>query len=122
MDSPHSYIANVHAINVESFSSVSTFFGPILLDLIFPFKWLELELIGMFHDLLTFLKEGVTLSTTSMVVSNASFIHMPFLIVEGIRFNCGVDLFLCGSRARGRFSLFDAGFVACKSIMLVRLL
>ncbi len=76
----------------------------------------------MFHDLLAFLKECVPFSTTSTVVSNALFGHMLFLIVEGIRFNCGANLPFCGSRVGGRFSLFDVGFVACKSIMLVHLL
>jgi hypothetical protein len=62
----------------------------------------------MFHDLLALLKECVLLSTTSMVASNASFVHMPLLVVEGNQFNCGADLLLCGSRVGGRFSFFDA--------------
>jgi hypothetical protein len=57
-----------------------------------------------------------------MAISNVSSVHMPFLIVEGIQFSCGADLLLCGSRARGRFYLFDARFVACKSSMLICLL
>jgi hypothetical protein len=76
----------------------------------------------MFHDLLAFLKECVLLSITSMVVSNASSIHMPLLVVEGTQFSCGVNLLLCGSEVRGRFFLFDVKFVACKSSMMVYLL
>jgi hypothetical protein len=37
-----------------------------------------------------------------MVVSNASFVHMSFLVIEGTRFSCGFDLFLYGSRIGGR--------------------
>jgi hypothetical protein len=33
---------------------------------------------------------------------------MPFLVVEGTRFNC-VDLLLCGLGEGGRFSLFVVG-------------
>ncbi len=65
------------------------------------------------------LKECVPFSTTSMVVFNVSSIHMPLLVVEGARFNCGVDFLFCGSGARGRFYLFDARFVAGKYNMLV---
>jgi hypothetical protein len=43
-----------------------------------------------------------------MVASNASFVYMPLLVVEGNQFNCGVDLLLYGSRVGGRFSFFDA--------------
>ncbi len=122
MDSPHSCIANVHVITAESSTFIRTPLGPIFLDLVFPFEWLERELIGMLHDLLALLKECDPLSTTSMVVSNVSSIHMPFWVVEGIRFNYGVNLLLCGSRIGGRFYLFDVRFVAYKSNMLVRLL
>ncbi len=122
MHSPHSCIVNVHAITIESSSSISTPLGPIFLDLVSPFKWLKRELIGMFHDLLAFLEECVFFSTASMAIYNASFIHMPFLIIEGTRFSCGVDLFLFGSKAKRRFFLFDERSMACKSIMLVRLL
>ncbi len=83
MDSPHSYIANVHVISITSFSCISTPPNPIFLDLVFPFKWSKKELIGMFHDLLDLLKECVPLSTIAMVASNVSFVHMPLLIIEG---------------------------------------
>ncbi len=83
MDSAHSCIINVHVIIAESSSFVSTLLGPIFLDLVFPFRWLERELIGMFHDLLALFKECVPLSTTSMAVCNASSIHMLLLVFEG---------------------------------------
>jgi hypothetical protein len=76
----------------------------------------------MFHDLLAFLKERVLLSTTFMAIFNVLSVHMLLQVVEGIWFSCGDDLFLYVSRARKRFSFFNAGFVACKSSMLVCLL
>jgi len=42
-----------------------------------------MELIGMFHALLVVHKEYVPFSTTSIAYSKASFVHMPFLVVEG---------------------------------------
>jgi hypothetical protein len=122
MDSPYSCIVNFHAIIDDSSTFVNTPHGPIFLDIVFPFIWLEREFIGMFHDLLALLKECDLLSTTSMAISNVSSIHMPLLVVEGIEFNCGVDLILCGSKVGGRFSLFDVRFVVCKSNMLIHLL
>ncbi len=70
----------------------------------------------MFHDLLALLKECVPFSIAFVVVFNASYVHMLFLIVEGIKFNCGVDHFFCGSKAWGSFSLFDVKSVACYAI------
>ncbi len=83
MDSPHSPITNVHVITVASFSLVRTPLGLIFLDLVFPFKWLEMELIGMFHALLALRRENVPFSIASIINSKASFIHMPLLVVEG---------------------------------------
>lgn len=96
MDNPHSSIANVHTIIVASSSSIRTLPGPIFLYLVFPFKWSEMELIGMFHALLAFRRENVPLSITSIINSKDSFVHMPLLVIEGTRFNC-VDFLLCGS-------------------------
>jgi hypothetical protein len=70
----------------------------------------------MFHDLLALLKECVPLSTTSMVASNALFVHMPLLVVEGNQFNCGVDFLFCESRVGGRFSFFDARSISYKRL------
>ncbi len=122
MDNPHSPIANVHAIIVASFSSIRTPLSPIFHCLVFPFKWSEMELIRMFHALLTLCREYVPFSTTSIVNSKASCIHMPLLVVEGTQFSCD-DLLLCGSGVDGQFSLSAAGdtlslFVVCKSSML----
>jgi hypothetical protein len=47
----------------------------------------------MFHDLMAFLRECVLLSTTSIVASNASSIHMPLLVLEA--FDLVVVLFFC---------------------------
>ncbi len=52
----------------------------------------------MFHDLLALLKECVPLSITFITTSNALFVHMLLLIVEGIRLNYGVDLFFVGQK------------------------
>jgi hypothetical protein len=77
-----------------------------------------MEIIGMFHDLLALFKECVPLSTTSIVDSNISFIHMPLLVFGGTQFSCGADLLRCGLGARVIFFLLVARFVACKSNML----
>jgi hypothetical protein len=66
--------------------------------------------------------EYVPFSITSIANSNASFVHIPLLIFGGIQFNCGVDLLICGSRVGEIFSLLAAGFVVCKSNMLLHLL
>jgi hypothetical protein len=73
----------------------------------------------MCHDLLALLKECVPLSIASMIIFNVSSIHMPLLVVEGTQFNYGDDLFICGSRIGGRFSLFNVGSVAFKSSMQI---
>jgi hypothetical protein len=70
----------VHFIITSSSSSVSTPHGPIFLDLVFPFRWSTMEIIGMFHDLVALFRESVPLSTTSIVASNVSFVHMPLLV------------------------------------------
>ncbi len=93
MDNPHSCMSKVHLIITTSSSFVSTPFGPIFLDMVFPFRWSIMELIGMFHDLMAFLRECVLLSTTSIVASNASSIHMPLLVLEA--FDLVVVLFFC---------------------------
>ncbi len=84
MDNPHSCMSKVHLITTTSFFLVSTPLGPIFLDLVFPFRWSVVELIGMFHDLLALLKECVSLSTTSIIASNISFVHMPLLVSEAL--------------------------------------
>jgi hypothetical protein len=76
----------------------------------------------MFHDLLAFLSERVPLSTTSIIASNISFVHMLLLVFEGTQFNSGVDLLLCGSRAKGRFSLLAIGSTTYKPNMLFHFL
>jgi len=122
MDSPYSCITNVHVITTTSSSFVSTPLGLIFLDLVFPFRWSTRELIGMFHDLLAFLMECVPFSITSIASSSTSFVHIPLLIFGSTWFNYGVDLLLCGSRVRGRFSLLIAKSTTCKSNMLLHLL
>jgi hypothetical protein len=47
----------------------------------------------MFHDLLALLRECVPLSTTSIVASNVSSVHMPFLFLEA--FDLTVVLIFC---------------------------
>jgi hypothetical protein len=124
MDSPHSPKANVHVINVASSFSVKTPLSPIFFYLVFPFKWSKMELIRLFHALLTLYREYVPFSITSIVNSKASSVHMLLMVVKGTRFSC-VDLLVCGSRVGGQFSLFVAGgrlslFVVYKSNMLLR--
>ncbi len=117
MYNPHSCIVNVHVVTIAHSSYVNTPFGPIFLDPVFPFRWWTRELIRMFHDLLALLRECVPLSITSIVFSNVSFGHMPFLVFEGIWFNRGANLLLCGSRVGGRFSLLATWFATYKSNM-----
>jgi hypothetical protein len=48
----HSWITKVQPITIIFFSYFNIFFGPIFLDMVFPFKWLQNEFeINMFHDL-----------------------------------------------------------------------
>jgi len=108
----HSCMSKVHLINIAFCSFISTHFGPIFLDVVFPFKWSTRELIGIFHDLQGLLWECVPLSITSIVTFDTSLVHMPLLVFEGIQFGCGVDLLFCGWKTRGRFSLLAARFVA----------
>jgi len=83
-----------------------------------------MELIGMFHALLAFRKEYVPFSTTSIVNSKVSSIHMPLLVVEGTQFSY-VDFLLCGLREGGKFSFFVVGgkfiLVCCLQIQHVAL-
>ncbi len=67
MDSPHFYIANVHLMILTPSFYVSTPLGLIFLDLVFPFKWLEIEFKIMFHILLALFKECVIFSITSLL-------------------------------------------------------
>jgi hypothetical protein len=83
IDSLHSYIFKFHLTIATSFSSINTPIGPIFLDRVYPFKWSISELKIMFHDILAFLKKHVLL-LTSIIISNASFVHMPFLLAIGI--------------------------------------
>ncbi len=43
IESSHSCIVRIHATIITSSSFINTIVGPIILDLIFPFKWLERE-------------------------------------------------------------------------------
>ncbi len=95
----------------------------IFFYLVLPFKWSEMELIKMFHALLTLSKEYVPFSMASIVNSKASYVHMSLLVVKGTRFKC-VDLLFCGSGIGGQFSLFATGgrvslFVVYKSKVLL---
>jgi hypothetical protein len=62
------------------------------------------------------------LSTTSIVASNISSIHMPLLDFKSTWFSYGADFLLCGLGVGGRFSLLNVGSTACKSNMLLHLL
>lgn len=75
MDNPHPCISKVHLIITNLFF-INTPPSPIFLGLVFLFKWLESEFKGMFHDMLTLLKEHVPLSITFIDDSNVSYVHM----------------------------------------------
>jgi hypothetical protein len=68
----------------------------------------------MFHVLLALLNECVLLSTTFIVVSSASFVHIPFLHVVDAWFNWIVGVLLIHVGLGGGFSLC----VECRSNML----
>jgi hypothetical protein len=76
----------------------------------------------MFHALSTLHREYVLFSTTSIINSKVSSIHMTLLVAENTRFSC-VDLLFYGLGVGGQFSLFVARgrlslFVVYKSNML----
>ncbi len=87
MDNPHSCIARVHLITLAPSFAMSTPLGPIFLDLVFPFKWLENELKIMFHVLLALLNECIHSSTTCIVVPNASSKRGMWIHVVDVWFN-----------------------------------
>ncbi len=74
MDNPHSPITNVHVIIIASSSLVRTPPSPNFLDLVFPFRWLEMEHIEMFHALLALHRENDPFSIASIVNSKVSSI------------------------------------------------
>ncbi len=92
----HSYITKIHTNIITSFSFVSTFASWTFKNLVLPFKWLERELICMFHDLLALFNEHVFHPSTSITSSNASFVHLLVLVVKR-------DLLISG----GWFCVFD---------------
>jgi hypothetical protein len=53
--------------------------GPIILSLVFPFRWLENEAKGMLKELLAPLNDVMLLLIASMASSSCSTIHFPFL-------------------------------------------
>jgi hypothetical protein len=105
IESLHSYIPRIHVIIVTSSSLVKTFVGPILLLLVFPFKWMEKELSGMFQNLLAFFNECVPLSIASMVVSNVWSIHFPLYFVSGALLTIWHGCLLSNASYGGIFSL-----------------
>jgi len=122
MDNPHSCMFKVHLITTRYSFSINTLYSRIFSDMVFPFRWSTMELIGMFHDLLALLKECVPFSTTSIATSNISSIHMLLSVFGSTQFNYGVDILFCGLGIRGRFSLLFASFATCKSNMLLHFL
>jgi hypothetical protein len=78
----HFYIIKVHTNIITSFSFVNTFASLTFLNLVLPFKWLERELIGMFHDLLALFNEHVFHLSTFITSSNASFVRLLVLVVR----------------------------------------
>jgi hypothetical protein len=102
MDNPHFYMFKVHLIITTSFCFVSTLLGPIFLDLVFPFRWLTMELIGMFHDMLAFLRECVLLSTTPVVFL---MFHLSsfFWFLEALDLVVVLIFYLLGQEQREEF-------------------
>jgi len=81
--SPTSYIDKTQATTAWSSSIVSTHVGLGFVDLVFPYKWLNNEVRGMFQCLLAFLNEVVPFSIAFMASSNVSLVHL-FLVIKGL--------------------------------------
>ncbi len=108
--SPHFYISRIHVTIVTLSSLVKTFVGPILLLLVFPFKWSKRELSGMFQDLFTFLNECLPLSIASMVATNVWSIHFPLNFVSGTLLITWHGCLLFDVSYGGTFSLSKAAW------------
>jgi len=80
INSPTSGIDKTQATTTWSSSTVSMLVGPGFLDLVFPYKWLDNEVRGMFECILAFLNKVVLFSIASMASSNVSLIHLPLVI------------------------------------------
>jgi hypothetical protein len=77
MESPHSCIFKTYVTIVSSYFSISTLGGPIFLLLVYPYRWLKSEVMGLPQNLLAPRKEVMRVSTTSMATSNDSLDHLP---------------------------------------------
>jgi hypothetical protein len=83
IDNPHSCIVNVHSTVALSSSSINTHVGPILQFLILWFRWSNREVSNIPHDLFTFHKEWIIVSTTSVTSSKAWSIHVDLFVLGG---------------------------------------
>jgi len=104
IESPHSYIPRTHATIVTSSSFVNTHVGPIFMFHVFPFKWLEKKLNGMFQNLLAFFNERVPLSITSMASSNDCLSISPFFFSSGTLLITWHGCLVCDARCVGTLS------------------
>jgi hypothetical protein len=93
MESPHSYIFKSHAIIVSSSSFDNTPSGPTFLLLVFPYRWLENEVMNMPQNLLAHHKKIIPLSTTFRAASNYSFEHLLLRFVASNLFIL-IDLYI----------------------------
>jgi hypothetical protein len=90
---------------------------PLLLDLVFSFKWFERDVTNMCQNLLSFLKDNCPLSIASITASNALDVHLPHYVKLKTMLT-HVGFFACARTIGGMFSLF----VDCWSCKLFRLL
>jgi len=80
-------MAKTHFVIIWSFAIINTQAGPIFCVVVFPFKWFESDVKGMFHSLLAFLKEVCPLSMMSIASSSCWFVHFECTKI-------GVDLLI----------------------------
>ncbi len=86
IESLHFCIPKIQATSASSSWFVSTPCGPCFFYFIFPFKWFERDVISIYQNLLVFFKDSCLFSTTSIVVSSTSNVHLPHCVKLGTLF------------------------------------
>ncbi len=125
MNNPHSPITNVHVITVASFSLVRTPLGLIFLDLVFPFKWSEIDVPSLECSVPYWpsIRNMSHFQQHPLLIPRLYQSTCLFWLLKAFDLNC-VHFLLCGLGVGGQFSLFVVGgrlslLVVCKSSMLL---
>jgi hypothetical protein len=80
IDNPTSCINKTQATTIWSSFIINMLVSPNILDLDFPYKWLDNEVRHMFQCLFTFFNEVVPFSTICMASSNVLLVHLLLII------------------------------------------